>query len=290
MAKQAVALMGLGIMGSGMARRILGGGFPLTVYNRNREKASSFAAEGAKVAASPREAAAGAHVIVSMLADDPASRSMWLGEQGALAGAAAGAVLIECSTLSVKWVRELAATAAARGCELLDAPVTGSKSHAASGELNFLVGGSAEALEKARPVLSVMSRSMVHLGPNGSGALLKLINNFLCGVQAASLAEAIALMEKGGLDRGKALEVLVNGAPGSGVFKTVSSRAEAKDFTPVFRLRLMQKDLSYALEEGNQHGVPMATAAAALDLFRQATASGAGEKDFSAILEQLRKS
>jgi len=130
-----------------------------------------------------------------MVADDNASRSMWLGELGALVGAARGTLLIESSTLAVGWVKELAAAAEARGCELLDAPVTGSKIHAPSGELSFLVGGSAAALEKARPVLAVMSRAIHHLGPTGSGALLKLINNFLCGVQAASLAEALAVIE-----------------------------------------------------------------------------------------------
>src|SRR5207244_3931896 len=114
--------------------------------------------------------------VVSMVADDDASRGLWLGENGALAGIAPGAVLIESSTLSVGWIGELASAAIARGCELLDAPVTGSKPHAASGELCFLVGGSAMALDKANPVLATMSRAIVHLGPTGSGALLKLVN------------------------------------------------------------------------------------------------------------------
>lgn len=288
MSKPRVALIGLGLMGSGMARRLLGAGFPLTVYNRNPERAAPLAAEGAHSAASPREAASRADVVLSMVADDAASRAVWQGGNGALAGVARGTVLVECSTLTVEWIEELAKEAAAAGCELLDAPVTGSKTHAASGELSFIVGGSAAALETARPVLAVMSRAIVHVGATGRGALLKLINNFMAGVQAASLAEALALIERSGLDRAKALEVLTNGAPGSPLVKTLSGRMTARDYTPNFVLKLMAKDLSYALGEGRRHGVSLATAASALELYKQAIASGRGEEDFSVIVEPLR--
>jgi 3-hydroxyisobutyrate dehydrogenase len=287
--KPRVAFLGLGIMGSGMARRLLRAGFPLTVYNRNTEKTAPFATEGASVAATPREAAERADVIISMVADDAASRGLWLGEHNALAGAATGALLIESSTLTVGWVKELANAAAARGCELLDAPVTGSKAHAAAGELNFLVGGTEAALERARPILSAMGRSIVHVGPTGSGARLKLINNFLCGVQLVSLAEAVSLIEKSGLDRAKALEVLTNGAPGSPLVKTVSARMESRDYAPNFPLRLMAKDLGYALGEAGQYRVPLATVAAALKVFEKAVADGHGGEDFSAIVEQYRQ-
>jgi 3-hydroxyisobutyrate dehydrogenase len=166
--------------------------------------------------------------------------------------------------------------------------VTGSKSHAAAGELNFLVGGSLTGLEKARPVLAAMSRNLIHIGPTGSGALLKLINNFLCGIQAASVAEALALIERTGLDRDKAAEFLMAGAPGSPVFKTVLPRMTSRDFTPNFRLKLMAKDLAYSLQEGERHGMDLATVASALGLFNQAAASGKGDEDFSAVVELLR--
>jgi 3-hydroxyisobutyrate dehydrogenase len=289
MSKPLVAFFGLGIMGSGMARRLLEAGFPLTVYNRSREKAEAIVGQGAKVATAPCDAAARAEILVSMVADDDASRSLWLGEQGALAAVSAGALLLECSTLSVDWVRELAAAATARGCELLDAPVTGSRNQAASGELNFLVGGSAAALERARPALSAMGRSITHVGPTGSGALLKLINNFLCGVQAVSLAEAIAVMEQSGLDRTKALDLIVNGTPGSPLFKILSGRMTARDYTPNFLLSLMAKDLAYALAEGAQHGLSLTTVTAALECFKGAVASGNGKKDFSVVVEEFRK-
>src|ERR1051325_5316392 len=238
-AKPRVALLVLGTMGSGMARRVLGAGFPLAVFNRTPEKAAPLVADGAHLAKTPREAASRADVILSMVADDAASRSFWFGEHGALAGAKRGVVLVEASTLTPQWISELAQASARQGCELLDAPVTGTKPHAAAGELCFLVGGSVEGLEKARPVLSVMSRAIVHIGPSGSGALLKLINNFLCGVQAGALGEALAMIEKGGLDRDRALEVLTTGAPGSPLLKTLLSRINAGDYSPNFRLALM---------------------------------------------------
>jgi 3-hydroxyisobutyrate dehydrogenase len=289
MTKPRVAILGLGIMGSGMAGCLLSADFPLTVYNRNREKAAPFAKAGAFVVGSPREAAARAEIIISMVADDGASRAVWLGEDGALAGASRDSVLVESSTLTVRWIAELAATAAKRGCELLDAPVTGTKPHAAAGELLFLVGGSASALAAVRPVLSVLSRDIVHLGPVGSGAFLKLINNFLCGVQAASLAEAFSLIGKSGLDREKALSILTNGAPGSPLIKTISARATSGDFTPNFELRLMAKDLRYAVEEAARSGVTLQTATAAHEIFKHAIAQGHGEKDFSAVIESLRQ-
>ena len=288
MSKPHIAFLGLGLMGSGMARQLLAHGFPLTVFNRNAEKAAPLAADGARIAASPHEAAAQADVIISMVADDNASRSLWLGENGALAAAAPGTVCIECSTVTVAWVKELAAAANAHGCEFLDAPVTGSKTQAASGELNFLVGGETATLEKIQPVLEAMSKSVVSLGPVGSGALLKLVNNFVCGVQVAALAEAVAMIERSGLDRTKALEVLTNGAPGSPLFKAVSGRMTAPDYNPHFLLRLMAKDLTYAIHEGSEVSVELKTAAAALESFKHSIATGYGEMDIAAVVEPLR--
>lgn len=285
-----IAFLGLGIMGGGMTRRLLGAGFAVTVYNRSRARTEPLATAGARVAGSPREAAIGADIVLSMVADDAASRAMWLGPDGAVAGVARGAVLVECSTLTVAWVRELAQAAAARGAEFVDAPVTGSKNQAAAGELNFLVGGPAAALEKIRPALVPMSRSITHLGPTGSGALVKLINNFMCGVQLASAAEALAWIEQSGLDRAKALGVLLDGAPASPLVKTVTARMVANDFAPNFLLKLMTKDLGYAVQESAARGQPLATAAAALEVFHRAIAAGHGDKDMSAVVESLRQS
>jgi 3-hydroxyisobutyrate dehydrogenase len=287
--KPRVAFLGLGIMGSGMARRILLGGFPLTVFNRSSDKAKHLATEGAQVAASPGDAASQADVIISMVADDNASRSLWLGANGALSHAAPHTICIECSTVTVGWVRELAAAAHKKNCDLLDAPVTGSKTRAASGDLSFLVGGENTTLEKVRPVLAAMGKAIVPLGPLGSGALLKLINNFVCGVQVASFAEAMVMIERGGLDCARALEVILNGAPGSPLVKTVSARIAAADFTPNFLLKLMAKDLAYAVQEADKMSLDLATAKAAKGKFQSAVADGYGDKDIAAIVEPLRQ-
>ena len=289
MSKPRIAFLGLGIMGGGMARNLLTKGFPLTVFNRNAEKSKPFASDGAHVASSPRAAAERAEIIVSMVADDIAARSLWLGENGALAGAKPGTICIESSTVTVNWVRELAAVAAQTKCEFLDSPVTGSKNQAAAGELNFLVGGDSATLEKARPVLAAMSKTITHLGPTGSGAMIKLINNFVCGVQVAALAEALAMIERSGLDRAKALEILTHGAPGSPLVRTVARRMTAPDFTPNFLLRLMAKDIGYAIQEGGKLSVELVTAKAALEDFQKAIAAGLGDKDIAAIVEPFRK-
>jgi 3-hydroxyisobutyrate dehydrogenase len=271
-----------------MARRLLAAGFPLAVYNRNPEKPAALETAGARIAPSPAEAAAQADIVFSMVADDVASRGIWLGEKGALQKAKPGAVLVESSTLSIGWVKELAAAAEARGCELLDAPVTGSKAQAASGELRFLVGGPATALETARPAFGAIGQAVVHLGPSGSGALMKLINNFVCAVQMTSLAEALALIDRGGLKRDQALEVLKTGAPGSPMLRVMSERMTARDYTPNFFLRLLAKDVGYAIAEGERHSLKLTTAASALELLKQAIAAGYGDKDMSAVFEQVR--
>jgi 3-hydroxyisobutyrate dehydrogenase len=284
-----IAFLGLGLMGGGMARRLLGAGFAVTVFNRNPARAEPLAAAGARVAGSPREAAAGAEVVFSMVADDAASRAIWLGPDGAIAGAARGAVLVECSTLTVAWVQELAQAAAAAGAECIDAPVTGSKNQAAAGELNFLTGGNAAALETIRPALNAMGRSVTHLGPTGSGALLKLINNFLAGVHVAATAEAVAWIERTELDRAQAIAFLSDSAVGSPVTKTVAARMCAPDFTPNFFLRLMAKDLGYASGEAAKAGQQLTSAAMARDVFQRAIAAGHGDKDMSAVVEPLRR-
>lgn len=289
MSKPRVAILGLGIMGGGMASRLLSMEFPVTVYNRTREKAEKYAASGVIVAATPREASARAEVVIAMVADDAASRGVWLGPDGALAGAAPGTLLLDSSTISVEWVKELAAAAAEKGCEFLDAPVTGTKPHAASGELFFMVGGSAAGFDRAREVLSALGREVLHLGPSGSGALIKLINNFVCGVEAASFSEAMALVSASGLDREKCISVLANSALASPLIKRMLTSMGTNDFTPNFPLKLMAKDIGYAINEGSRVGVPLQTALPALEMFKHAVEKGLGDQDFSAVVKAAGK-
>jgi 3-hydroxyisobutyrate dehydrogenase len=265
----------------------------VTAYNRGRERAQKFESEGGKTAATPAQAASGAEVVISMLADDDASRSAWLGDGGILSGTkpapAPGAILIESSTLTPRWVKELAGAAGSKGYRFLDAPVTGSRTQAEGGQLLFLIGGDPQAAAEAQPVLDPMCRAVLHMGPVGSGTLIKLINNFVCGVQAASLAEALAVTERLGVDVDKAMKVLGDGAPGSPLVKTLGGRMTARNYEVHFDLRLMAKDLRYALEMGAEAKLPLRTVQAALELFREAADSKKDEKrDMSAIVELLR--
>jgi 3-hydroxyisobutyrate dehydrogenase len=288
MSKQQVALLGTGTMGSGMARNLRKAGFPLAVFNRTRVKAERLAEIGARVEGTPALAAAGAAVVISMLADDDASREAWLGSHGALQAMQPGAVAIECGTVSPNWVRELHEKAETRGLRMMDAPVTGSRPHANAGELTFLAGADQATLEAVRPILESMSKSIVHVGPVGSGALLKLINNFLCGVQVASFAEALVWIERSELDRGRALEFLKEGAAGSGIFKAMSERMTAGTYEVNFLLRLMEKDMRYAQQAAAATQTTLTTAACSNKLFERAEAAGYGERDMAAVVEILR--
>lgn len=283
-----VAVLGLGTMGAGMAARLIAGGFDVAVWNRSPGRADPLVALGARGAASPAEAARGAAVVIAMLADDDASRSAWLGADGALSAMQAGAIAIESSTLTHGWVNELAAEAAARGIAWLDAPVTGSRVQAQEGTLRFLVGGDAAVLEQARPVFAAMGSDFAHLGPNGSGALFKLVNNFLCGVQVASLAEAVTMLERSGLDADRAVGLLADGAPGSPLLKMVSRRMLERDYTPNFFLPLMAKDLAYAQAAFAAQGIDLPSAGVARDRFEAAAAAGRQEDDMAAVIEPIR--
>ena len=286
---QIVALLGLGVMGSGMAQNLLKAGFPLTVYNRTRAKADALSAQGARVADTPKNAVRDAQVIVSMVGDDTASQAMWLGENGALAGAPSGAIAVECSTLSIAWVRELAGLATSHNLAFLDSPVAGSKDAAEAGELRLLVGGDAGALERARPVLEAVSRRMDLFGPTGSGALIKLINNLMGGVQAAVLAEGLVLAERAGLDMEQVVSFLINGAPGSPIVKGKAARMVGHDYGDTqFALKWMHKDLTYALRAADEHGTPMPTLAVAREVYRMARNLGLDDADFAAVIEALR--
>jgi len=284
-----VAILGLGTMGGGMAANLLKAGFALTVYNRTSAKADALVKEGAQLASTPAEAAKGASIVISMLADDGASREVWVGEQGALKGVKAGAILIDSSTVSPAWIAELAQLTSEHGAELLDAPVTGSRMQAAAGQLTFLVGGSDRALEAATPVLKAMSKEIVHLGPVGSGAKMKLINNFLCGVQVASLAEGLTWIERSGLDRDKALSILKTGAPGSPLLEAIADRMVTRNYAVNFLLSLMTKDMAYAESEAAGCGVQLNTSQAARGHFEAAIAKGFGESDIASVIEPVRE-
>jgi 3-hydroxyisobutyrate dehydrogenase len=263
---QRVAFIGLGRMGHGMAGRYLDAGFAVAVWNRSKAKADDLIARGAQWAASPAEAAAGADAVVTMVADDEASRSVWLGKDGAAASMKAGTLAIECSTVSHRHALDMARELRARGLIYIDCPVTGLPEAAAAGKLTLLVGADAADLEKAQAYLAPLCTTIRHFGAVGSGTVFKLINNLMGAVQIASLAEGVAIAERAGLDMNLVAEALSTGAVASPQVIRHSKRMVARDFSGAsFTTALRHKDAAYAvrLAEELLPGVPVSRAALA---------------------------
>lgn len=286
---QNVSVLGLGIIGRGIAQNLLNAGYDLTVYNRSSAKAQPFAEQGATVANIPREAAQNADVIISIVSDDSASREIWLGDNGALAGAKAGAVLVESSTISLEWSRQLTDIALGKGFDIIDCPVAGSKDAAASGALRLLVGGDEAVLEKVRPVLESFSGGIVYMGGHGTGNAIKLVNNMILAVQTLVWAEGLTLATKLGVTVENFQKLIGEGALSSPVMKAFTARMIAGTYQEDthFPLQWMRKDAFYALRAGDEVGVPLPTASATYEAFHFAQASGLGEADVTAIIKSL---
>ena len=281
-----VAFIGLGAMGARMATNLHAAGHKLRVYNRDRSKTQPFASLGVEVCASPATAAKGAEFVVSIVADDVATRAVMLGAEGALAGAAAGSVLIDSSTNTPAMAREVAKAAAAKGCQYLDAPVSGSLAQAQAKELVFMVGGDRTAFDRAQALFAAMGRLAKHMGASGAGATIKLINNMLSGTVTAALAEAAQVAEAGGIERDAALEILGEGAAGSRLLKAKLPKMFRRDFSPQFQLELMEKDLRYFVLLAQELDRPAPLAALVRSQFQAARRAALGKLDSSAVFLQ----
>ncbi len=243
-----VAFIGLGRMGHGMAGRYLENGFSVAVWNRSKAKAEDLIARGARWASSPADAANAADAVVTMVADDEASRAVWLGPDGVIHGAKAGALAIECSTVSYRHALDLGRELRERGLIYIDSPVTGLPDAAAAGKLTLLVGAEAADLEKARPYLTPLSTTIRHFGPVGSGTVYKLINNLMGAIQIAGLAEGLAIAEQAGLDMNLVLEAIESGVAASPQVLRHSKRMVARNFSgATFTASLRHKDAAYAV-------------------------------------------
>jgi 3-hydroxyisobutyrate dehydrogenase len=243
-----VAFIGLGRMGHGMAGRYLDNGFTAAVWNRSKAKADDLIARGARWASSPADAADGADAVVTMVADDAASRAVWLGKDGAASTARAGTLAIECSTVSYQHALELARELRERGLVYIDSPVTGLPDAAAAGKLTLLVGAEPADLERARPYLVPLSTTIRHFGAVGSGTVYKLINNLMGAIQIAGIAEGLAIAEQAGLDMKLVLEAIETGVAASPQVIRHSKRMAARNFSgATFTAALRHKDAAYAV-------------------------------------------
>lgn len=278
-----VAFFGLGIMGSRMAANLARAGFELRVWNRTAEKARRFAqAHRATAAATPADAASGAEVLMTMLVD---------GEQVArildAAAPRAGALCVDCSTIGPRDARTIASRLAERGVAFIDAPVTGSAPRAQDGTLTIMVGGSTDDLERARPLLDAIGSVVVHVGPVGHGQTVKVINNAVAATNAAVVGQALLVGARAGVDLDALVKVMQAGSGGSAMLDLKADPMRRHDYTPLFKLDHMLKDVRLCLEEGEAIGAPFQFAALTREILTAAAGRGHREDDFAALIEVL---
>lgn len=285
-----VAVIGLGRMGGAMARRFHGAGYELVLWNRDRSKAEAVAEDtGSEIADSAAEAAARAGVIVSSLADDAALRSVYLGDDGVVAGIEQDAIAVDTSTVDPDTVIEVGEAVDSVGARFLDCPVSGSVSTVEAGALTIMAGGDPKTVEQVEPLLSSISKQVINVGDRGAGAACKLaVNSLLHGLNVA-LSEALVLAEKAGVDRKTAYEVFASGAAGAPFLDYKREAYEnPEDAVVAFSLDLVAKDLELITALGSKVGVPLEQANTSLEVVRGAVEAGMGADDLSAIAVYLR--
>jgi 3-hydroxyisobutyrate dehydrogenase-like beta-hydroxyacid dehydrogenase len=282
-----LGFVGLGVMGSRMAQRLLDAGHDVTGYNRTPAKAQPLLDSGMKWADSPRAAAEAADVVFSMIANNTALRAVTEGENGIVAGLSAGKIYVEMSTVSPAAIRELAKQVEAKGAEMLDAPVSGSSITLEEGKLSFMVGGARKTFEKVLPLLQAIGPKATHVGANGLAAAMKIATNLSLAVQMLAFSEGLLLAEKSGIARESAVEVLLNSVIASPMVKYRGPFVLKMPDEVIFDVNMMQKDLLLALEMGLQLDVPMPTTAVTNQMLTAARAMGLADKDFAILFEAL---
>ena len=263
-----IGYIGLGIMGQGMARNLLKAGFPLSVWNRTASKAEAFIAEGATAKATPAEVAADSDIILVCVSDTPDVEAVILGENGVIHGAKAGSLVIDCSTISPQATTAIAEKLAAKGVQMLDAPVSGGSEGAAKGTLSIMIGGAAEDVARAMPVFQAMGKTITHVGGTGAGQTVKLVNQVLVVGNCLAMCEALLLAQAGGVDLKKTYDAISQGAAGSWMFTNRAPQIINRDWRPGFMVSLQQKDLRLVLEAADQLGVPLPGTSLIFNLYR----------------------
>lgn len=284
-----LGFVGLGVMGGRMVKRLLDAGHRVTGYNRTRSKAGWLIEAGMAWADTPREVAEAAQITLSMVTDTRALRAIMNGPDGILAGLSDGKLYVDMSTVSPAESRELAGRVAGRGARMLDAPVSGSVATLEEGRLAIMVGGAAEDLERARPVLQDIGPKVSHVGGNGQAALVKIASNLNLAVQMLAFSEAVLLTEKGGIARETAVEALLSGVIASPMLKYRGPFVLKQPDEAWFDVNMMQKDLLLAQEAGRQLDVPLPTTAVANEFLTAARAMGLEKRDFAAVFEVLSR-
>lgn len=282
-----IGFVGLGIMGQGMTRNLLKAGFPLRVWNRTRSKSEAIAAEGAEIGSSPSDVAANSDITIVCVSDTPDVEEVILNDDGVMAGAKDGSLVIDCSTISPQVTKTLAKTLAEKGIAMLDAPISGGSEGAANGTLSIMIGGAAKDVERAMPVFEAMGRSIVHVGDNGAGQMVKLVNQVLVVGNCLAMCEALILAEAGDLDLEKAYNAVKDGAAGSWMFTNRANQIIARDWRPGFMIDLQQKDLRLVLEAADELGAPLPGSALIYQFYRTLQRMGLGAEGNHGLVKAL---
>jgi 2-hydroxy-3-oxopropionate reductase len=282
-----VGFIGLGIMGKPMAENLIEAGYDLVAYNRTREKAEEL--DGATVAETPRGVAEQSDVIVTMLPDSPQVEEVLAGEEGVFEGIKEGALVVDMSTISPVVTEELAHQAGERGASLLDAPVSGGDVGAIEGTLSIMVGGSEQDFGRALPLFEVMGKTVTHVGPVGTGQVVKAANQIVVALTIEAVSEALVLGSKAGVPPEKILEVLGGGLAGNKVMEVKREKMLDHSFGPGFRVELHHKDLGIALAAGREYGVTLPVTAIVDQMLETLKMLGRGDQDHSALLTLIEE-
>jgi 3-hydroxyisobutyrate dehydrogenase len=284
-----IGFVGLGIMGSRMAANLRAAGYELTVYNRTRERADAWAAEhGGTVAATPAEVGAASDVVITMVVDGAQVQEVLLGEHGVAEDAAPGTLCVDMSTIAPGDSRRIAAALADRRIAFVDAPVTGSSPKAQDGTLTIMAGGATKDFERARPLFEAMGELIVHVGEEvGQGEMVKLINNAVAAANAHTLAQALVVGRGTGVDLDALIQVMGAGSGGSAMLALKSGPMREHDYSTLFKLEHMLKDVRLCLEEGQAAGVPFPAAASVREALTAGMGRGLGDADFAAVVETV---
>ena len=288
--KPTVGFIGLGIMGKPMASNLLRAGYPLVVHNRSRAPVDELAGMGAEPAWSPREVAQHAQVIILMLPNSPHVRQVAAGPDGLFEGISRGSVIIDCSSISPRVTAELAGQAAGLGVDWLDAPVTGGPQGATSGTLTFMVGGPAQALERVRPILHAMGKTIVHIGERpGSGQIAKACNQVAVALELQAVCESLLLAQAAGVDPAKVYEAMRGGAAGSWQMDVQGPKILQRRHDPIFKAWMHLKDLEIALETASDAHVPLPGTALVAQLYHSVLRAGRGDENISTLIHALEE-
>jgi 2-hydroxy-3-oxopropionate reductase len=292
MSQATIGFIGLGIMGKPMARNLLKAGYPLVVYNRSRGAVDELRKEGAQVAAGSQEVAARSEILITMLPDSPDVELVYTTENGVFAGAKAGMLLIDMSSISPVVTRNLAREAEKRGLDMIDAPVSGGEAGAISATLSIMIGGKAAAVDRAMPIFQALGKNIVHVGDAGAGQVTKAANQMVVGTTIAIVSEALVLAAKAGVDPAKVRQALLGGFAQSKILEAHGQKMLDRNFKPGFRIRLHEKDMKIALTTGSEYGVPLMVTSQVAQLMTAMRSMGNGDLDHSGLVkfvEELAK-